>query len=146
MLPKQENTMESRYDNLNPNDFTQKDLMLHLLQVAQHSATREDVKDDIGKLDRKFDELYTKVDKVESKLDAKIDQLESKLDAKFDQLESRLNAKFDKVDGRIDKIDGRIDKIDGRIDKIDAKFDRLQWLIIAAIILSFLKENILALF
>jgi len=38
----------NRYDNLNPNDFTQKDLMLHLLQVAQHSATREDVKDDIA--------------------------------------------------------------------------------------------------
>jgi len=43
-----------RHDNLNPNDFTQKDLMLHLLQVAQHSATREDVRDDIDKLDKKI--------------------------------------------------------------------------------------------
>jgi hypothetical protein len=78
--------MESRhdrFDEVNPNDFTQKDLMLHLLQVAQHSATREDVKEDIGKLDIKFD-------KLESKLDIKFDKLESKIDRvdnKFNRLQ-----------------------------------------------------------
>jgi predicted nuclease with TOPRIM domain len=88
--------MESRhdrFDEVNPNDFTQKDLMLHLLQVAQHSATREDVKEDIGKLDIKFD-------KLESKLDIKFDKLESKLDIKFDKLESKI----DRVDNKFNRL------------------------------------------
>jgi len=73
-----------RYDNLNPNDFTQKDLMLHLLQVAQHSATREDVRDDIDKLDKKIDTGF-------NKLDAKIDSSTAKLDAKIDKVDSKFN-------------------------------------------------------
>lgn len=85
--------MESRhdrFDEVNPNDFTQKDLMLHLLQVTQHSATREDVKEDIGKLDIKFDKIDIKFNKLESKLDIKFDKLESKIDRvdnKFNRLQ-----------------------------------------------------------
>jgi chaperonin cofactor prefoldin len=119
--------MESRhdrFDEVNPNDFTQKDLMLHLLQVAQHSATREDVKEDIGKLDIKFD-------KLESKLDIKFDKLESKLDIKFDKLESKLDIKFDKLESKIDRVDN--------------KFNRLQWLIVATIISVFLKDSLFSL-
>jgi chromosome segregation ATPase len=115
--------MESRhdrFDEVNPNDFTQKDLMLHLLQVAQHSATREDVKEDIGKLDIKFDKIDIKFNKLESKLDIKFDKLESKLDIKFDKLESK-------------------------IDRVDNKFNRLQWLIVATIISVFLKDSLFSL-
>jgi hypothetical protein len=84
--------MESRhdrFDEVNPNDFTQKDLMLHLLQVAQHSATREDVKEDIGKLDIKFD----------------------KIDIKFNKLESKLNIKFDKLESKIDRVDNKFNRL-----------------------------------
>jgi len=90
--------MESKhdkYDGVNPNDFTQKDLMLHLLQVAQHSATREDVKEDIGKLDQKIDRLESKLEIKFDKLDSKIDKLESKIervDNKFNRLQRLIVA------------------------------------------------------
>ena len=50
--------------NEDPNTFTQKDLMQHLLHATQHTATREElqsVKQDIDKrfeqVDKRFDEL-----------------------------------------------------------------------------------------
>ena len=50
--------------NEDPNTFTQKDLMQHLLHATQHAATREElqsVKQDIDKrfeqVDKRFDEL-----------------------------------------------------------------------------------------
>jgi len=66
----------NKFDNVNPNKFSQKDLLLHLLQVSQHSATREDVKTDIGQLDKKFDKEFSKLDAKISKLDTKIDSVE----------------------------------------------------------------------
>ena len=58
------------FDNEIPaENLTQKDIMLHLLQVAQHSATREDVKNDINNLDAKIDKLDSKIDKVSNKFD-----------------------------------------------------------------------------
>ena len=51
------------YSKMNPNDFTQKDLMLHLLQVSQYTVTREELKEDIGLLDKKIDKLSSDMDK-----------------------------------------------------------------------------------
>ena len=100
------------FDNEIPaENLTQKDIMLHLLQVAQHSATREDVKNDINNLDAKIDKLDSKIDKVETKL---------------------------KED--INKLDIRMNKLDSKIDKVSNKFDRIQWLIISTILTVLLKD------
>jgi len=61
--------MERDFTNANPNDFTQKDLMLHLLQVSQHTVTREEVKEDMSQIDKKLDKLDDQISKVDSKFD-----------------------------------------------------------------------------
>ena len=77
------------FNNLNPNDFTQKDLMLHLLQVSQHTVTREEVKEDISQIDNKLDKIDGKISDVEITLKQDISKLDDKI--------SKVDAKFDKV-------------------------------------------------
>jgi septal ring factor EnvC (AmiA/AmiB activator) len=102
--------------NINPNEFTQKDLMLHLLQVTQHSATREDVKADIQ-------------------------ELSSQIDKRFEQVDKRL----EQVEKRFDELKDDNKALSNKIDKVDSKFDRLQWLIVATIIVIFAKDYLLKL-
>ena len=122
------------FSKANPNDFTQKDLMIHLLNVSQHSATREDVKEDISNLD-------IKLDKVESNLNARIDKVESNLNAKIDKVESNLNAKMDKefkqVDKRFEQVDNRFDNIEKDIKDLktletkiqESKNETIKWIV-----------------
>ena len=59
-----------------PNEFTQKDLMKHLLDVSQHAVTREQLQETERNLNRRIDEVRievadvrTEVKEVRSKLD-----------------------------------------------------------------------------
>ena len=114
------------YSKMNPNDFSQKDLMLHLLQVSQHTVTREELKEDISDLKNDI----------------------AKVDAKFD----KVDAKFDKIDDRFDKMDDKFDKKISKVEtslkqdiaKVDNKFDRMQWLIIATMFTVLMKDSILS--
>ena len=103
------------FTNANPNDFTQKDLMLHLLQVSQHTVTREEVKEDISQLDKKIDKL-----------------------------EDSMNKRFEQVDKRFEQVDKKIDKLDSKIDTISGKFDKIQWLIIATMFTVLFKDYLLS--
>ena len=118
------------YSKMNPNDFSQKDLMLHLLQVAQHTVTREELKEDISELKNDI-----------SKVDARFD----KVDARFNKVDDRFN----KVDDRFDKMNDKISKLETSlkqdISKVDAKFDKIQWLIIATMITVVLKDYLFSL-
>jgi len=125
------------YSKMNPNDFSQKDLMLHLLQVAQHTVTREELKEDISELKNDI-----------SKVDARFD----KVDARFNKVDDRFNKvddRFDKVDDRFDKMNDKISKLETSlkqdISKVDAKFDKIQWLIIATMITVVLKDYLFSL-
>ncbi len=111
------------YSKMNPNDFSQKDLMLHLLQVSQHTVTREELKEDISDLKHDI----------------------AKVDAKFDKVDDR----FDKVDVKFDKMDDKISKVEislrQDIAKVDAKFDKIQWLIFATMLTVVFKDYIFSL-
>ncbi|MBL0707440.1 MAG: hypothetical protein JJW00_00105 [Sulfurimonas sp.] len=115
---------------INANDFTQKDLMLHLLQVTQHSATREDVKSDIH-------ELSTQIDKRFEQVDKRFEQVEKR----FEQVEKR----FEQVDKRFEQVDKSLETLNLKIDRVDSKFDRLQWLIVATIVTVLSKDYLLEL-
>jgi len=136
---------KNKYENMNPNEFTQKDLMLHLLHVSQHTVTREDLKDDISTLDKKIDANFVQLDK---KIDANFVQLDKKIDANFVQLdtkinklESNMNKRFEQVDKRIDNLEvsmnKRFDKIDGEIEQLktlevkikESKNDTIKWIV-----------------
>jgi len=55
------------------------------------------IRDDIAKLDAKFESKY------------------DKLESKYDKLES----KYDKLDSRFDRLEGRFDKLEGKVDEMD---------------------------
>ena len=111
------------FSNVNPNDFTQKDLMLHLLQVSQHTVTREEVKDDISQVDKKLD-------KVESNIIERFDVKIDKVDAKIDKVEASLREDMHKLDVKIDKVDAKIDKVEASLredmHKLDVKIDKVE--------------------
>ena len=89
----------------NNKEFTQKDLLLHLLSVSQHSATREE-------MEKKFDNIDVKFDKIDDKFD-------------------KIDDKFDKVDKKFEKLDQKIDSVAEKLtDKIDSN---LKWLLVTFI-------------
>ena len=110
--------------NIDPNNFTQKDLMIHLLDASLHTVTREELKENNQKLETSLKDdianLDTKIDKVETNLNAKIDKVEVSLKADMSKLETSIQT-------------------------VSAKFDKLQWLIVATIVASFSKDYILSL-
>ena len=107
------------YSKMNPNDFSQKDLMLHLLQVSQHTVTREELKEDISDLKNDI----------------------AKVDAKFDKIDDRFDKMDDKFDKKISKVETSLKQ---DISKVDNKFDRIQWLIIATMLTVLMKDSILS--
>ncbi|PIF04233.1 MAG: hypothetical protein CSA86_02625 [Arcobacter sp.] len=111
------------YSKMNPNDFSQKDLMLHLLQVSQHTVTRGELKEDISLLKQDI----------------------ARVEARFDKVDERFN----NVDERFNKIDEKISNVKKElkedISKIDKKFDRVQWLIVATILSVLLKDYVISL-
>ena len=51
-----------------PNEFTQKDLMKHLLDVSQHAVTREQLQETERNLNRHIDEVRTEIVDVRTEL------------------------------------------------------------------------------
>ncbi len=119
---------------VNPNDFTQKDLMIHLLNVSQHTVTREELKEDISKLDKRIDGLDKRIDGLDKRIDG-LDKRIDGLDKKIDKLDIKFESKLDKLDA----------KFDAKFDKLDSKFDKLLWFIVAGVLVILFKEQILSL-
>ena len=107
--------------NEDPNTFTQKDLMQHLLHATQHAATRE--------------ELQT----VKQ-------ELVSDIDKRFEQVDKR----FEQVDRRFEQMDRRFDELKvelkSDIKSLGSRHDRLSWAIFAGMLAIFFKEHLTKLF
>jgi len=107
--------------NEDPNTFTQKDLMQHLLHATQHAATRE--------------ELQT----VKQ-------ELVSDIDKRFEQVDKR----FEQVDRRFEQMDRRFDELKvelkSDIKSLGSRHDRLSWAIFAGMLAIFFKEQLAKLF
>ena len=119
------------YSNIDPNNFTQKDLMIHLLNVSQHTVTRDELKDDNYKLEHNLSE---KIDAVVKHTDQRFEQT--------DKILVQIDKRFDSLEKSIDK---RFEQVDQKIDKLDAKFDKLQWFLVVGALVILFKEQILAL-
>ena len=139
-----------KIDNSRANEFTQKDLMLHLLQVSQHAVTREELKEDILQLDsslnRKMDQNERHSDNKFEALDKKIDKVEENLNEKIEALDKKIDKVEENLNEKIEALDKKIDKVDTKIDKLEAKFDRLNWFLITGALILLFKEQILKLF
>ena len=115
--------------------LTQADLIKLMLHNAQHMATREEVKEDISKVETSLKEDISRVEtnliKVEKGLKEDISRVETSLKEDITKVETRLENRFDMLEVKILKIDN--------------KFDKILWLILATTITILLKEKILLL-
>jgi len=101
-----------------PNTFTQKDLMQHLLHASQHTVTRE--------------EMAAQFVQAEVINKERFEQSEKQNNQRFEQAEKHNNQRFDKL---TEEIQGQ-----------GKKPDRLTWALFAGMLAIFFKDYIVKLF
>jgi len=94
---------------IDPNTFTQKDLMQHLLQASQHAVTREEMVAQFRQAEQQNKERFDQVDR-------RFEQVEKR----FDQVEKR----FEQVEKRFEQVDKRFEQVDKRFEKIGKQLER----------------------
>ncbi|MDC9728925.1 MAG: hypothetical protein PSN04_06305, partial [Methyloprofundus sp.] len=122
--------------------LTQKDIVQLLLHNAQHMVTREEVKQDISKVEDRISVVEMSLKQEILKVEASLKQDISKVEGRISAVEASLKQDISKVEGRISAVEVSLKQ---DISKVDAKFDKIQWLIIATIVSVFLKDYIIAL-
>jgi|GEM_PF-877866 len=70
---------------IDPNTFTQKDLMQHLLQVSQHAVTREEMVAQFRQSEQQSKERFEQIDK------------------RFEHVEQQAKERFEQVDKQFEK-------------------------------------------
>ncbi len=98
-----------------------------LVDILMHAATRED----IAKLDTKFNEKFDKIDEKFNKIDERFNKIDEKFD-KIDEKFDKIDEKFDKSDERFMRMEDKLSRID---EKFDAKYDKIMWGIVLAILI-----------
>jgi len=114
---------------VDPNNFTQKDLMQHLLHAAQHSVTREEMAVQFSQAERIAKERFDQAEQVTKGRFDQIDQRFAQMDQRFE-----LAEKFNKE---------LIGNLATDIKEQRNKQDRLIWAIFAGILALFFKEYIM---
>ncbi len=100
-------------EETDPNTFTQKDLMQHLLHAAQHSVTREEMASQFVQAEKITKERFEHVDK-----------------------------RFEHVDKQFEHVDKRFDELKLEIKELGKRHDRLSWAIFAGMLAIFFKDVI----
>ena len=75
----------------NTNEFTQKDLMQHLLNASHHAATREDIADLRVELKQDISELRTEVKDLRVELKQDIVDVRTELSLKIDNVDKKFD-------------------------------------------------------
>ncbi|MFM2588151.1 hypothetical protein [Vibrio sp. TBV020] len=109
-----------------PNEFTQKDLMKHLLDTAMHAATRENLQS------------------VEESLNRRIDEVRTELKQDIADVRTELKQDIAEVRGELKDVRTELKQ---DIASVSSKQDRMQWAICGTIIMGtvtlLFKEQIL---
>ena len=126
-------------ENTDSNTFTQRDLLQHLLQAAQHSVTREEMASQFTRGEQLSLERFEHAEKVtlERFEHAKKTTLE-----RFDQSEKTALERFEQVDKRFELVDKRFDEIKLEIREQGKKHDRLSWAIFSGMLAILFKDVI----
>ena len=110
-------------------EMTQKDIIQFLLQQAQHTVTREELKDEIRELKN---DLISKIDAT---------------DKKIDDVRDGLNKKIDDVRSEIKDVRSEIKEVRSELKGdylyLNKRFDRLTWYLVATIVSIFAKDYII---
>ncbi len=122
-------------EDINPNSFTQKDLMVHLLHTAQHSVTREEMANQFAQSEKVTKERFDHVDRRFEQIEKRFEQV----DKRFEQVDKR----FEQVDKRFEQVDKRFDELKLEIKEQGKKHDRLSWAIFTGMLAIFFKDVIM---
>ena len=79
------------YADINPQEFTQKDLMLFLLTSTQHMVTREELQNVKKEILDRFEEQKTEINSVRNE----VTSLQTEMNKKFDETINFAKEKFD---------------------------------------------------
>jgi len=91
---------------IDPNTFTQKDLMQHLLQASQHAVTREEMVAQFRQSEQQSKERFEQIDK------------------RFEHVEQQAKERFEQVDKRFEQVDKRFEQVDKRFEQVDKQFEK----------------------
>jgi|APSaa5957512535_1039671.scaffolds.fasta_scaffold111886_1 phage-related tail protein len=125
---------------INTENFTQKDLMQHLLNVAQHTATREDLAIMRKESDEKFEKLDSKIESVRDELKTDISKLDSKIESVRDELKADITKLDSKIECMAEKLDSKIECV--RKDMNANTWKLLGGLVVIMSVFSFLTKAI----
>ena len=139
--------------NIANGNLTQIEIIQLMLHNAQHMATREEVKQDISKVETTLKQEISKLDDKISKVETTLRQEISKLDDKISKVETTLRQEISKLDDKISKVETNLKQdmkelrteLKQDISNVGAKFDKIQWLIVVTIVAIFSKDYILSL-
>jgi len=139
---------------IDPNTFTQKDLMQHLLHASQHTVTREEMAAQFTQAEvinkERFEQAIKQSKEIFEQLEKQIEQSEKHNNQRFEQAEKQNNQRFEQAEKhnnqRFDQVGIRFNKLTEEIKGQGKKHDRLTWALFAGMLAIFFKDYIVKLF
>jgi len=133
-----------------PNTFTQKDLMQHLLHASQHTVTREEMAAQFIQAEvinkERFEQAIKQNKESFEQLEKQIEQSEKHNNQRFEQSNQRFEQAEKHNNQRFDQVDIRFNKLTEEIQGQGKKHDRLTWALFAGMLAIFFKDYIVKLF
>ncbi len=86
-------------------------------------------KDDINKLDKKFDanleRLDKKIDRLELKIDEKFDEVIEHLTGVINKFAAHVEERFDRLESRVENLEEKMTDVQGELRYQNKRYDRL---------------------
>jgi len=146
---------------IDPNTFTQKDLMQHLLHTAQHAVTREEMtaqfaqaeqrnKERLEQIDNRFEQAEQHNKERFEQVDNRFEQAEQHNKERFEQAEQHNKERFEQAEQlnkeRFEHNKDQLNNLAVEIKSQSKKHDRLTWALFAGMSAIFFKNIIFNLF
>ncbi|MHA1848249.1 MAG: hypothetical protein ACTSYS_05005 [Promethearchaeota archaeon] len=103
-------------------------------------ATKEDIKELIKQMDKRFEAMQEQMDKrfdaMQEQMDKRFEAMEKRfeaMDKRFDAMQEQMDKRFEAVDKRFEIIDKKFEAVDKRFDTLESKIDTNYTILRAAI-------------
>lgn len=109
-------------------------------RLAHVEGTVVQMGDRLNGFAARFNNLDRKLDELDTRLTSRIDELDARLSARINELDAQLSAR---IDGLAAHMNARFDAIDKRFAEIDRRFTWLIGLVIVSILLPVVQRFVL---
>jgi len=135
---------------IDPNTFTQKDLMQHLLHTAQHAVTREEMTAQFAQAEQRNKERLEQIDNRFEQAEQHNKERFEQVDNRFEQAEQHNKERFEQAEQlnkeRFEHNKDQLNNLAVEIKSQSKKHDRLTWALFAGMSAIFFKNIIFNLF